>query len=132
MRATLPIRGLDKHGSGYYGAPRGSRVHNGIDYACPPESEIHPTCPGKVSKHGWAYSDPKKSDYRYVQVTDVQGYNHRYFYIDAAVDLGVYVTEETVIGTAQDLTKIYPGITNHVHYEIKKEGDYFDPEKFFD
>ncbi|MGR3303791.1 MAG: peptidoglycan DD-metalloendopeptidase family protein [Candidatus Scalindua sp.] len=130
MKAILPIRGTDVHGSGYYGAPRGKRTHRGIDYACMPGTKIYPIIDGVVSKHGWVYSDPKKSDYRYVQVTDKHGFDYRYFYVNALEDLEQEVDTDTTIGEVQDLTKIYPGIINHCRLEIRKDGKYYDPENF--
>ena len=128
IKASLPIRGSDKHGSGHYGAPRGSRTHKGIDFSCYPDTEIYPRYPGKVTKLGYPYAD--KLQYRYVQVTDEFGNDHRYFYVEPMVELNQQVFEDTIIGTAQDLTKVYPGIINHIHYEIKQDGVNINPENF--
>ena len=64
--------------------------------------------------------------YRYVQVT-VGGYDFRVFYIDPSVRVGQEVTADTAIGLVQDLGLRYPGIPNHVHFEIKSGGGYLDP-----
>ena len=127
IKVTCPIRQPDAHGAGYFGAPRGSRKHNGIDYACYPGSEVYPTVAGTVTKLGYPYA--AHTEYRYVEVTDTHHREHRYFYIYPSVRVGEYVTVEDVIGKTQDLTKIYPGITNHVHYEIKHGGQYLNPEE---
>lgn len=135
MRGKLPVRGTDSQGSGHYLASRGSRTHNGIDYACLPGTGIYPTTAGRVTKLGKPYRDnPATPDvdeferYDYVQITDIDGNQHRYFYVQPLVRLGAFVTTDTVIGVTQALH--YEGITQHCHYEIKKDGAYIDPSRF--
>lgn len=124
MLGELPIRGTDSQGAGYYGAPRGSRTHKGIDLACYPGTSIRSTVCGTVTKLGYPYAD--KLEFRYVQVTaQATGLNHRYFYITPVVEIGQLVTLETVLGFSQSLP--YDGITQHVHYEIKDGSEYLDP-----
>jgi len=36
------------------------------------------------------------------------------------------------LGILQDLTKKYPGITNHLHFSIKKDGVYVNPDDFLE
>ena len=93
MKAKLLVRQHDKHGAGYYKAPRGSRLHNGIDYAAP------------------------------------VGYDFRYFYLSPLVKVNEYVYTETPIGTVQDLEPRYNGITPHCHLEVKKYGQFINPEE---
>lgn len=135
MKAYLPVRGTDAQGSGFYGAPRGSRTHHGIDYACYPETAICPFYAGVVTKLGKPYRDnPTTIDineyerYDYVQITDEKGVDHRYFYVEPLVALGDVVTTETEIGLSQELH--YKGITQHIHYEVKEDGVYLNPEDF--
>ena len=132
MNVEPPIRGQDVHGEGYYGAPRGSRTHNGVDMACCPDSLIKATRRGKVTKIGYPYNpeDAKKGFLRYVQVTDVDGFDHRYFYVRPKVRVGDEVEVDGVIGKAQDMDQIYPGITPHIHYEVKLFGSFVDPRRF--
>ena len=117
MIGKLPMRGTDKYGSGEFGASRGEREHKGIDLACYPDTEILSPVSGVVSKLGYPYKDDL--NFMYVQITVSGGTFHRVFYIIPAVSLGDVVDNMTVIGLSQDLTQRYPGITNHVHYEIK-------------
>lgn len=44
--------------------------------------------------------------------------------------VGKTVEQGEAIGTAQDLTIKYPGITNHVHFEITLNGEQVDPSRF--
>lgn len=126
MKADLPQRGNDIHGSGEYGASRGSRTHRGIDLACYPGSLIYSPVSGKVTKLGFPYAHDLSI--KYVQITDSKGFDHRCFYVNPLVSVGVQVTEDDIIGTSQELP--YKGITQHVHYEIKKDGDYLNPNEF--
>lgn len=124
MRALLDIRGEDVHGAGYYGAPRGSREHKGIDFACYSGTTILPIKAGKVTKLGYPYAD--KLEFRYVQITDKAGYRWRYFYIQPSVVMNQVVTVHTELGKVQKLP--YEGITQHCHLEIKNpDGEFVDP-----
>ena len=134
MKIIHPIRGQDDHGAGYYGASRGSRKHMGVDYACYTGSKVCATVSGKVTKLGKPYEDnpdtPNINElkaYDYVQITDIQGRDWRYFYVKPSVKVGQHVLSDSVIGTVQDLDKIYPDITNHYHLEIKKGSEYINP-----
>ena len=130
--ATLPERGSDAWGSGHFGASRGSRTHRGIDYACYPGTGIHTRTAGKVTKLGYPYADD--TSFRYVQVTDVHGLNHRYFYVYPAVGVGDNVVAGEIIGFAQDIAGRYDKpekrMKNHIHYEIKQGKEYLDPNNF--
>ncbi len=120
-----PIRGRDSKGSGYFGASRGRRKHMGVDFVhCPGE----PTCafsPGTVTKLGFPYAHDLS--FRYVQITDADGYECRYFYVDPCVSLGDRIRAGQMIGVCQKLGDMYPGITEHVHLEIRRGGEYIDP-----
>jgi len=127
INGNLPIRGDDELGSGAWHAPRGNRLHNGIDYACYPGTEDDTPVSGEVTKLGYPYGDDLS--YRYVQITDSEGDCHRIFYIEPTVEIGDVMVHKASpsIGTAQDLTTRYPGITNHIHYEIRRGDTYINP-----
>lgn len=120
----LEIRGADSFGSGAFGASRGDREHNGIDLVAREHEHIAATITGEVTKLGYPYADDLS--YRYVQITK-GGYNFRIFYINPTVEVGQQVGRGTSIGVVQNLNKRYKGITNHIHLEIKKDGEYIDP-----
>ena len=120
MLKTRPmVRGIDNHGSGEYGAPRGDRTHNGMDFAVLPGSKVESVANGVVTKIGYPYADALQ--YRYVQVTDNFGFRARYFYVDPEVSLGDRIAKGDVLGKVQCLNKRYPGITPHVHFEVKNK-----------
>lgn len=126
IETILGHRSGDKWGQGHFGAPRGDRTHNGIDYACDAESEILSPVSGMVTKIGYPYADDLS--FRYVQITDSSGADHRVFYVDPSVFLNQGVRKNFPIGLSQKLSDRYPGITEHIHYEIKVSGRYVDPE----
>lgn len=127
LKGGLPQRTQDVHGSGEWQASRGTRRHNGIDLSCYPGTLIFSPVSGVVTKLGYPYRDDLS--YRYVQVTDDSQLDHRFFYILPALEMGSLCTAgETVLGEAQDLRGRYAGITNHVHYEVKRGDTYLEPK----
>ena len=112
-------RTCDSQGCGYYGAPRGSRKHNGVDLACKPDTSIQLGFSGKIVKVGWAYSAPDKRHLRYVAIK-IGTYYCRLFYINPSVKVGDSVDANDVIGFSLQLSDIYTGITDHVHIEFYK------------
>lgn len=128
IKLIPPQRTNDKHGSGYYGAPRGSRTHKGIDLNAIPDSMVLSNTTGVVTKIGYPYSDDLS--YKYVQITTEDNNDFRYFYVKPSVHKGQIIQEGDIIGTVQDLTTRYPGISNHLHFEVKVNGEHVDPEPF--
>ena len=124
----LRVRGRDKFGRGFFGSSRGKgRKHNGVDLINHTGEAITSFCDGTVTKVGFPYDprDCKKGGYRYVQITDSGGRRFRYFYSDSLVDIGQNIQKDEIIGAAQELDCIYPGITQHCHFEIMLEDGTF-------
>ena len=135
----LRIRGNDCHGSGAYLASRGNRKHNGIDICCESEDIVKALSSGTVTKIGFPYSQAPEADrdkkrLRYVQITDNYGIDVRYFYVSSVVNVGEYVYKGDMIGTNQELSHIYPGITEHWHFDVllMTEGNkvFLNPEQY--
>jgi murein DD-endopeptidase MepM/ murein hydrolase activator NlpD len=125
----MKIRGQDVHGSGAYLAKRGSRLHHGVDLVTEINEPIKSFCCGIVSKIGYPYepTDKGKGHFRYVQVTDLSNIKVRVFYINPLVRVGDTVHKGEIIGTSQDLTQVYPCITQHIHFEVKKTSAFLNP-----
>ena len=135
----MKIRGNDKHGSGAYRAPRGSRQHNGVDVCCEQGDAVEALSMGRVTKIGYPYAQGPKANkdkkaLRYVQVTDQHGLDVRYFYLDPLVKVGDSVSPGKPLGVAQGLGHIYKGITEHYHLEvlvmINGHKVFVDPEQY--
>lgn len=123
-----PVRGSDPHGSGAWLASRGTREHEGIDLACYPESLVCSLQDGEVTKLGYPYAS--KLELRYVEVTNKDGQQLRYFYVQPLVNIGDTIKAGDIIGKSQCLGVYYPGITEHVHFEVKENGKKIDPRGF--
>jgi len=130
MRAIIPTtldkRISDKWGYGHFKAPRDYGEHHGQDYLCPPEVQVQSPVAGKITKHGIVYKDDHS--FKYVRITDKDGKDHRIYYVEPILPIGREVRKGTIIGFSQDLTERYPGIGNHIHYEVLYNGEYLDPE----
>lgn len=131
MRIIPPLRISDKHGEGHFGAPRGNHKHRGEDIACYKGSIVLSISRGVVTKIGYPYdpNDPIKGHLRYVQVS-LDGLDYRYFYIESSVSVGDIINVDDPLGKTAGLTKIYPGIIDHFHFEVKQGRLYLDPTDF--
>lgn len=118
-------RKCDGHGCGHWHAPRGKRVHEGVDLECIPGTPVDSPVQGTVTKLGIVYVDDHH--WRYVQVSS-EGYDFRLFYVDPVVEVGQIVSAGSMLGRLQRLGTRYERITEHVHFEIKNsEGEAIDP-----
>lgn len=131
MLGRLPTRKTDKYGSGAYLAPRGDRLHQGVDLACYPGTHIMSLVEGTVTKIGYPYNPNTDKGYlRYVEVTTDEDLQFRYFYVKPTVKVGDRIEQGTVLGISQQLGEIYGGITEHVHLEVKLHGEFLSPMDF--
>lgn len=140
VSSLCKVRGSDKHGSGWYEAPRGRhRKHSGIDLVCDGGTLIRACSDGVVTRaDGTVYADPKKRDWRYIEITDHYGKKCRYFYVVPVslpdcktVELGLSIKRGDVIGVCQGIESLYEGITPHLHVEVKNhKGDIINPNQY--
>lgn len=133
IKVRTPPRNFDECGEGHFGASRGSRTHNGIDYAAAANSEVLSPIWGFVTKLGYPYGDDLT--YRYVEIAS-NGKRHRFFYVKPSWDMekGHEVQTGDVIGQVQNIAKRYAPrhMVNHIHYEIKTlDGEFIDPEEYW-
>lgn len=126
----LKVRGSDNFGAGYFGASRdgGKRKHMGVDAITIAGGDFYARVNGTVTGLGYPY--PDTYFYRIVQITDDKGWQWRYFYVAPCVELGLKIKVGDKIGVCQDLQPRYPGITQHVHFEIKVKGEHIDPTEY--
>ena len=129
------IRDQDKWGSGAYGASRGKRKHSGVDFICNPGQNIYyPFDSGYMTRIARPYS---KGEYLGCEISAIdkgKPYICKLFYF---VPNATFIIEETrlykgaTIGTAQDISDKYPGMTCHVHLQVAhmyKQLKWFNPE----
>ena len=109
----------DSEGSGEYGASRGSKLHNGIDYLCDEGQEI--IAPFNMTILRKAYTNKD------MQMTGIEWSKGKttgkMFYFEPDMSLiGRFVQIGTVIGKAQSVSNYYglPAMKNHIHFQIDK------------
>ena len=111
-----PVRDVDNHGMGHFGAPRGPRQHKGTDYVGIPGQHILSPIDGVIVREARPYAN----DTRYSGLL-ICG-KHLYvklFYIEpdwSVMGAGVF-KGKTVIGIMQNIGLKHPGITPHVHLQ---------------
>ena len=124
----------DSYGSGYFGASRdgGRRKHMGQDYLSSPGQSVFSPVSGIVKKVGPAYASGESGWLKMVTIETSFGAKVNIMYVlPWAVEVGQKVTRGQLLGNAQDLTKKYPGIKNHIHLEVLMFGLHVDPVDFF-
>ncbi len=127
MQIIPPIRDTDSWGSGAYGAKRGGRTHRGVDVSAYAGSVVLSDINGKVKRIGHPYNPTgQKGHYQLIEIESASVLT-KYFYVRPLVPVGCIIEKGDAIGVVQDLTEIYPDITNHYHFEVWIEGDHVDP-----
>lgn len=113
----------DGAGIGTYGAPRGNRLHNGVDLVCVPGAAIYSPIDGIIVREAYPYAGDLKWSGCLISGTQMEVkmfYMRLAHHIRKAFPYSVSAGEE--IGWAQDITKKYPNepnMTPHVHLELK-------------
>ena len=122
------VRGCDTKGCGHYGASRVRNgkpgTHVGADYITDAGQDVVAISDGKVVRL-------PTGSYEGVVVGDGNGTSWKILYLDVdqSLSIGDSVTAGQVLGTAQDLTTTYPGITNHVHVKLRINNKVVDPDQ---
>jgi len=99
------------------------RKHEGVDLAAPKGTKVYATADGVVS-----ISKYSKSAGKYIVVNHQNGYTTSYMHLSKRyAKNGAKVKRGQLIGEV-GTTGLSTG--NHLHYEIRKYGDAFDPEPF--
>lgn len=119
----------DAMGNGHYGASRGNRKHDGVDYLCNAYQRVVAPISGKVNRVIQVY----KSDSTWVGVEIVgRRATVQLFYVKVTDGLiGQHVVAGDVVGIAQAIGKKYNNggpamMQDHVHMRITS----VDPECF--
>ncbi|MCQ0113036.1 M23 family metallopeptidase [Zhouia amylolytica] len=125
------IRECDSHGCGHYGASRGSRMHKGIDFITYDRQPILAPFDCVVNRYGDPYGD---GQYKLIEILGVgayKGYKVKIMYISPLYELNKVIVKGEMLCVADSIAKRYPGITDHVHFEVYFNGKLLDPTKFF-
>ena len=122
------VRGIDKWGSGAFHSSRGKgKTHKGLDFIADPGQDVVAPCAGRVRREAQVYADT--TEYMGLVIVSDDLHHVKLFYVLPAPGVvGTLVDEGEVIGTVQDLDRRYPGITPHVHMEVRcSTGEIVDP-----
>ncbi len=117
----------DSQGHGYYGAPRGSRKHNGVDLVVEKGDQVLAPENGVLKRSAQPYSsDPKYKGF--VLVGD-SGLEWKVFYCILEPNIiGTRVSKGQHIATAQAISEKYnSSMIDHIHVEIRKDEKRIDP-----
>lgn len=124
---TNRVRVSDSFGRGHYGAPRGSRVHGGVDVVCADGSTVYAPFDLTINRRSAPYTDPKKSAINDGLMVTTEGVCFQFWYVKPDKTSGT-VRKGQKIGTLLPMQSVYPGITSHVHVQ---RCDKSDPTSYF-
>ena len=106
----------DNQGDGHHGAPRGKRIHDGVDFECVPGQFVLAPHDGVLKRVAYPYSGNrmwKGCVLASVEITT------KMFYVDVHKNsIGSTVKAGAPIGKAQDISQKYPGMTPHIHLRV--------------
>jgi len=123
-------RRTDSYGSGQFGASRRHGPHEGLDIEARPGEGVFSPIEGEILGEASPYADDRSLRGLLIRgAGQWNGYEVKIFYVD-----GIFcgrTVPGSLIGRAQDLTFRYPGITNHVHLEVRLGGRPLSPNEIY-
>ena len=122
----------DSYGSGQFGDSRdgGSRAHKGLDVAAAPREMIYSPIKGTIVREAFPYKGDLSVRGLIIRGTaEWKDYEIKIFYAEGLLTGDVMPGQH--IAFAQNLGKKYPGITNHVHIEVRCRNNVINPQVIF-
>lgn len=117
----------DAEGSGYFGAPRGNRKHQGVDLETTEGKQVKAPEAGTIKRKAYPY----KGDANYTGLifNGDSGTEWRVYYVKPLEALiGQRVEQGQTIATSQDISKKYgPLMKAHIHVEARQNGKLINP-----
>ncbi|KAM8798843.1 leukocyte cell-derived chemotaxin-2 [Eudromia elegans] len=113
---TNEIRGCDKYGCGYYGAPRENRKekHQGVDVICADGSTVYAPFSGQLSGPIKLFHNGNAIDDG-VQIKG-SGFCVKLLCIHP-IQYNGFINKGQVLGKMLPMQLVFPGITSHIHVE---------------
>lgn len=133
VNSTNKLRKCDAFGCGHFGASRngGTRTHKGIDFIATENQSIYAPFDCKIVRYGQPYADDSK--YKLVEIESLDGvYKAKIMYIKKIHEVGTKIKRGETLVYADNISKKYgSNMTNHVHFELYKNGTLTNPTSFF-
>lgn len=123
------LRGCDVCGCGHFGAPRGSRLHNGLDFFIDAGKPVYSPISGTFIRKAKPYANqPFDGGVISSGNTEIKMF---YFKPLSVLKAGDKVKRGQIIGYAQPISQTCSGMKNHVHLEVRRNNELIDPKGFF-
>ena len=127
------IRKCDPFGCGYFGAGRGSRPHNGLDFTIKENDVIKAPFDSVITRYGHVYADDNR--FQLVEIKGVnqwRNYTAKVMYIKSLLNVNSNLKKGDFLCRADDITKKFNSkMAIHVHFELYKNGKLINPTPFF-
>ena len=123
LNPTGGVTRNDSYGQGFFGAPRGAGDHRGTDFTLPqgPGQAVLAPITGRFDRIAYPYPDDTETMGGVFSNRDIT-IKMFYFKPDESL-LRCKVTMGQVVGVAQDISLLYPGMTPHIHLQVGDEGE---------
>lgn len=120
----------DANGKGHYGAPRGTRKHNGVDLLAKDGEDVKLNVQATVKRVGYAYEGDKNYNSYHLDLGG--GVTLKLLYMAPMYKkIGSVIPANSIIGQMQDVSKKWGGgMKCHLHVEILKDGVNINPTQF--
>jgi hypothetical protein len=130
--AAGAVRRCDDWGQGHFGAPRGARTHNGVDIIACADAPVLSPLHAVVVRVAEPYDDDAVLSGLLLRgVGPHAGLEAKLFYVLPDLTLiGQLIAPGQPLGRVQTLQSRYPGITDHVHLELRWHDARVDPATF--
>jgi len=118
---------MDNAGDGHHGAPRGSRLHDGVDFgyaAWKPDHPVVAPVTGRYVRPSLPYTNDPEWQGMFIVAPNIE---IKMWYCVPIVKMGAVVEAGKIIATGQNIGEKYSGALPHVHLRITK----CDPELIF-
>ena len=110
---------IDSSGSGYYGASRGGRRHNGVDFLCDAGQIVSAPFNMEIVRISKPYHD---SDLSGIVWKSGASTGKIFYFLPFEELIGLYVMEGQAIGSAQSVAEYYrtDEMSDHIHFQVDR------------
>ncbi|MEY4936168.1 MAG: hypothetical protein RIS64_2527 [Bacteroidota bacterium] len=121
---------VDAKGDGHFGSSRTGHVHEGADFLCQKGQTVFAPMSGLIVRQGVAYANDSR--YNVVVLRNPNGYEIKMMYCTTN-RVGQQVKRGEPIAICQAIAEKYGApMQNHVHLEIRKDGQLLNPTDCID